>query len=125
MANFIQCASYPGPGTAVVNIPATDSYSIEGTLTLNVDAGVASQGPGGGAGTGTGAAPQVPSQIIVTVNRNGSPILVTQPGDRGFCINSYGLTAGDVISFVTSSALAQDNIPNSLRLTLAVSQGPI
>jgi len=125
MANFTQSASYPGLGTATVNIPETSLYSFQGSLTLNDNAGSAIQGPGGGAGTGTGAPPPIPSQVIVTINQNGSPIFTTNPGDRSFCLNAYGCTAGDVITFVMTSSLAQDKLPSSVRLTLSVSEGPI
>lgn len=122
---FTQSASYPGLGTFIVNIPETNMYSIQGTLSLNDDDGSALQGPGGGAGTGTGAPPPIPSQVVVTIKQNSSTIFTSNSGAKGFCLNSVSLVSGDVLSVITSSSLAQDQLPNAVKLILAVAEGPI
>lgn len=111
-------------GTHTVTIPTTDAYVFVGTLTLPVDPGTVTAGPGGGAGTGTGAAPQLPSQVVVTVNQNGTPVLVTSPGSKGFEV-TLNCTAADVITIVTSSSAAIDNQTNAVKWTLSISEGPL
>lgn len=122
---FTQSASYEGLRAARVNIPSTGLYDIQGTITTpSVESPAISQGPGGGAGTGMGGAPKVPSQIIVTISQNGSPLFVTQQGAKGFELNAVSLSAGDVLTITPSSSLASDQKPESVRLTIAVSEGP-
>lgn len=122
---FVQSSTTTGLQTATVNIPTTDAYNFNATLTLPTSAGSATQGPGGGAGTGTGAPPVTPSQVVVTVKQNGSTILTSQAGAMGITLNAVQCTAGDVITFALSSALASDQALNSIRMTLAVSEGPL
>lgn len=121
---FNQTTSSEGLKATTVNIPTTDLYNFQGTLTDTTNAGSATQGPGGGAGTGTGGSTTV-SQVVMTVRQNGSTILTTQAGQQGFCLNAVQCTAADVITVTLSSSLSQDKQPNSVRLTLATSQGPI
>lgn len=126
MANFMQSLTSEGLRTTTVNIPETGLYNLQGTLTLTKNDGSATQGPGGGAGTGTGAPQPVPSQLVTTIRQNGgSPLLTTQPGAQGFCLIAVNCTAGDVITVATTSSLVQDEQPNAVRLTLAVSEGPL
>lgn len=125
MSNFSQSLSSTNLGTTTVNIPTTDVYSIVGRLTLPTTDGSATTGPGGGAGTGTGAPPRAPSQVVVTVNQNGTPVLTTVAGTRGFSIPALSCTAGDVITCVTSSSLPSDQQSNVIRLTLSVAEGPL
>jgi hypothetical protein len=126
MANFNQTLTMPGLHTLTVNIPTTDQYNFVGTLTLPTAPGSATQGPGGGANTGTGAPPLTPSQVVCTVNQNGSPIFTTNAGATGFALNAVNCTAGDVFTFVLTSSLPSDAAnTNTIRLTLAVSEGPI
>lgn len=122
MANFVLNHSYSNLGTYTVNIPSTDLYMIQGTLTLSTTQVSATQGPGGGAGTGTGNI-DLPSVVVCTVNQNGSPVLVTAAGQRGFCINALSCAANDVLTFVLSSAQVKDQKPAAIKLTLAISQG--
>ena len=124
MANFMLNTSYGNLGTYTVNIPSTDVYSLQGTLTLSTTQVSATQGPGGGAGTGVGNI-DLPSQVVCTIQQNGSPILATVAGARGFCLNAVKCTAGDVLSFILSSSQAKDQKPGAIKLTLAISQGAI
>jgi len=117
--------SASGLGTILtVNIPTSDIYNFMGTLTATTQVSAATAGPGGGAGTGTGGA-DVQSQVVVTVKQNGTTIFTSAAGDLGFGLSAVVCAASDVITFTTSSSLAQDQQPNAIRLTLAVSEGPI
>lgn len=123
---FSQSLTATNLGTTTVNIPTTDTYNFVGTVQTPVaQTPAATQGAGGGAGTGTGGGPTVPSLIVTVVNQNGTPIYTSAAGDRGFSLRAVQCTAADVITVVTSSSLASDQQPNAMRLTLAVSEGPI
>jgi hypothetical protein len=122
---YTQSTSVTNLATHTITIPTTDLYNFQGTLTLPNIVPSATQGPGGGAGTGTGGGPEVPSQVIITVNKNGSPIYTGAAGALGFTLNGVSCTAGDVITIVRSSSLAQDEQPNAIRMTLSVSEGPL
>jgi hypothetical protein len=123
--SFIQSTSVTNLATHTIVIPTTDIYSFQGTLSLpNVVPSVVA-GPGGGAGTGSGGGPQVSSQVVVTIKQNGSTIYTSNPGDRGFCLNAVSCVAADVITIIRSSSLAQDEQPNAIRMTLAISEGAI
>jgi len=125
MANFIVNTSQEGLGTYSVTIPTTDIYMIQGTLTLpNIVPSVLA-GPGGGAGTGSGGGPEIPSQVVVVVNQNGTPRFTSSPGSEGFILRALPCTAGDVLTFVRSSSLSQDQQPNAVKMTLAISEGAI
>lgn len=113
-------------GTTTVSIPTTDTYNFVGTLTTPVaQTSMTAYGAGGGAGTGTGGAPTAPSQIVVTIKQNGSTIYTSAAGDRGFALLAVQCTAADSITFALTSALAADNQPEAVRMTLAVSEGQI
>lgn len=123
--NFTKSMSYEGLRAATVNIPSTGLYNIQGTITTpSVESPAVSQGPGGGTGTGVGGAPKVPSQIIVTISINASPVFVTQQGAKGFDLVAVSCSAGDVLTITPSSSLVSDQQPNAVRLTIAVSEGP-
>lgn len=123
---FNQSLTTTNLGTTTVTIPATDTYNFIGTLQLPVaQTPAASQGAGGGAGTGTGGTPTVPSQVIVTIKQNGSTIFTTAAGDRGFALRDVVCTAADSITFAAASSLATDQQPQAIKMTIAVSNGPI
>jgi|ERR1700677_4360310 len=124
MANYTQNTTVTNLGTHTITIPTTDSYSLQGTLTLPADqVPTALQGPGGGAGTGTGGGLPIPSQVLVVINHNGSPIYTSNPGDRGFIVQNINCTAGDTITIVRSSSLAQDQAKEAVKMTLCVLEG--
>lgn len=120
-----QSTSVTNLQTHTITIPTTDVYNFQGTLTLPNIVPTATQGAGGGAGTGTGGGPQVASQVVVTIKQNGSTIYTSNAGDRGFCLNGVSCTANDVITIQRSSSLSQDQQPQAIRMTLAVSEGPL
>lgn len=122
--SFVQNTTTEGLKATTINVPATGPLSLIVKMTTpTTQSPAASQGPGGGAGTGTGGPPNIPSQIILTVNQNGSPIFVTSAGSRGLNLPAINCTAGDVITVTPSSSLASDQQLNSVRVTTAASQG--
>lgn len=123
--NFERSQSSEGLRTLTVNIPSAGLYNFQGSLALPKNPGSAVQGPGGGAATGVGAPPQIASQVVVTINQNGSPIFTSPAGCSGFCLIAVNCAANDVMTFVTSSSLDQDKQPNAVKMTLAVSEGPL
>lgn len=126
MANLDITTTSTNLGVTTINIPSTGVYSFQGTLALpGAESPAVSQGAGGGAGTGVGGAPRVASQVVVTIRQNGSIIYTSAAGDRGFGINARQCTAGDVMTFTTSSSLSQDQQPQAVKMTIAASQGPV
>lgn len=123
MANFTQSSSIPDLGTYTVVVPNTDTYLVQGTLSLPAQVPAPTPGAGGGAGTGSGSGPQVNSQVVVTIKQNGSTIYTSAAGDKGFCLPALSCAAGDTLTFQRSSSLSQDQQPNSVRLTLSISEG--
>lgn len=125
MANFSQSIAVTNLATHTVTIPTTDVYSFQGTLTLpKIDPSVV-PGPGGGAGTGSGGGLTVPSQVVVTIKQNGTTMYTGQSGAGGFALNGLSCTAGDVITIIRSSSLAQDQQPEAIKMTIAISEGPL
>lgn len=125
MANLSQSASWQGLNTFTFTAPTTDTYSIIGTVTPQKYSGSVTQGAGGGAGTGSGSTAETPSQVLITINKNGSPVYTGTAGKQGFAINGISLAANDVITIVPTSSLSQDKQPNAVRMTIAISEGPI
>lgn len=123
MSNFSQSIAVTNLATHTLTIPTTDVYSFQGTLTLPNIVPSATQGAGGGAGTGTGGGPQVSSQVVVVINKNGSAVYTGAAGAMGFSLNGLACTAGDVITIVRSSSLAQDQQPGAVKMTLSVTEG--
>lgn len=123
MANYNQNQSSTNIATDTFIVPTTDVYGFSGKLTLPNIVPSVTQGAGGGAGTGSVGGPQVNSQVVVTIKKNGSTIYTSQAGDRGFEIKNLACTAGDSITFQRSSSLAQDNQPNAIKMTLSISEG--
>lgn len=126
MSQFTNISSISGLRAHTVNIPTTDQYAIQCTLTTpSAQSPAATQGPGGGAGTGTGGPPKIPSQVVMTVRQNGSTVYTSAPGDTGLVIPALQCTASDVITVTMTSSLASDQALNSVRMTCAVSEGPL
>lgn len=126
MANFSQSSSFTGLQTYTLTIPSTDIYNFQGTLaTPTAQSPAVSQGPGGGAGTGSGGGPRIPSQVVVTIRKNGSIVYTSAAGDRGFALNALSCAANDSITFALTSSLASDQALNAVQMTLAVSEGPL
>jgi hypothetical protein len=125
MANFSQSSTFNGLSVYTFVVPTSDTYYIDGKMQLPNSDPSASQGPGGGAGTGIGGGPRSPSQVVMTIRQNGSAVLISQPGAYGFILANLPCTAGDVLTFTTTSSAPQDQQPNSIRVTLAISEGAI
>jgi hypothetical protein len=111
-------------GTTTLNILNTDTYTIAVTLQCPNIVPTATTGPGGGAGTGTGGGTQIASQVVITVKQNGSTVLASSAGQKGLTVPGLACTAGDVITVVLSSSLSQDEQPNAVQATIALSEGP-
>lgn len=108
MANLVVNTSFAGLGTAVnITAPQTDIYNITGTLTLP---------------TLTQTNDTVASAVVVTINKNGSPVFTTTPGQRGFA-SGVNAAQSDVITVVLSSSLASDAAPMAVKSTISVSEG--
>lgn len=119
---FNQSLAFAGLGVLTVNIPSTDLYNFQGTMTSDSHVSAAIPGPGGGAGTGTGGIAII-SPLVMTVKQNGSTIFTSNASAQGFSLLGVSCTAGDVMTFQMSSSLNSDNRPNMVKLTLAVSEG--
>jgi hypothetical protein len=109
-------------GTTTLNIQNTDVYNLNVTLQIPNIVPSATQGAGGGAGTGTGGGTQVASQVVATVNHNGSPIGASTAGMKGVTVNGISCTAGDTLTVVLTSSLSQDQQPNAIQATIALSE---
>lgn len=123
MSNFNQSSSFQGLNTYTFTVPTTDTYSFQGTVTPPKYPTTATQGTGGGAGTGTGGGPDIPSQVLITINKNGTPVYTGTAGQQGFQLNGLACTAADVITIVPASSLTQDKQPNAVRITIAITEG--
>jgi len=111
-------------GTTTLNIINTDTYTVAVTLQIPNVVPTATTGPGGGAGTGTGGGPQVASQVVTTIKQNGTTIGTSAAGTKGLTLSGISCTAGDVLTVTLSSSLAQDEQPNAVQATIALSEGP-
>ena len=62
------------------------------------------------------------SQVVVTVNQNGSPVYVGVPGADGF-ETGVNIALNDVITVVTSSSNPIDQQLNAVKLMVAIWEG--
>lgn len=109
MANYNVSAVYSGLGTfAVTSVPTADYYFIQGTLAL----------PGISKGDAHN------SQAVILVKKNGSTIYTSAAGDSAFRIGAT-CAAGDAISIVLSSSLAEDIATNSIKTNVYVTEGVV
>jgi hypothetical protein len=120
--SLVQSASFTGLNTVILNCPNTDVYTIQGSLQLPNIVPSPLAGPGGGAGTGSGSGPQVNSQVVTVIKHNSTTVYTSNAGDRGF-ITGITATAGDTISVILSSSLAQDEQLNAAQVTIALYEG--
>lgn len=106
MANQVLSTTFAGLGTAAsVTASTSDIYNITGTLTIP-----------------TLITTGIKSQVVVTVNQNGSPVFTSAQGVQGFQTGVQA-TAGDVITIVISSSLPADAAPQAVKTTLSISEG--
>lgn len=103
MASFNVNSALVGLGTSTFGIPVAAFYNISGKLTLpTITDGDASN-----------------SQVVVTINQNGSPIYTGQAGARGFGVEA-SCQAGDTIAIILSSSATVDNLPNTVHCVLSI-----
>lgn len=112
-------------GTTTLNILNTDIYNVNVTLQIPNVVPTATQGTGGGAGTGTGGGTQIASQVVTTIKQNGSTIGTSAAGSKGLTLAGVSCTAGDTITVALTSSLSQDQQPNAVQATIALSEGPL
>jgi hypothetical protein len=103
--NYLQ-DSFQGLGTYTKVIPMTGVYAVSGTITLRT----LTEGHG-----------TLESQLVVTINQNGTPVYVGAQAAKGFKINCNCAT-GDIITIVLSSSASADQPPNVIRSSIAISQ---
>jgi hypothetical protein len=100
-----QNLSFAGLGTFTTIMPVAGPYILKGKLSLPTIVG------GGGQ-----------SAAVVTVNQNGAPIYVGQPGAEGFLV-AANAAANDTFTIVTTSAADPDLVLNAVKATYAISSG--
>jgi hypothetical protein len=123
---FSNTQTATGLQTITINLPNTDVYSIVGTIQAPNLVSTPTPGAGAGAGTGTNASPaSTASQIVVTIKQNGSTVYTSSAGQRGFALPALSATAGDVITIIPSSSLAQDEQLQAIQITVATSEGQV
>jgi hypothetical protein len=105
MADFNENLLIDGLGTTTFLVPNDGIYSVSGKMTLPtlITAGVQ-------------------SQLVVTVNQNGTPVYVGPSGAEGFYVD-VDCVAGDVLTVVLSSALPSDQQLNTIQGSISISQG--
>jgi hypothetical protein len=106
MANYNTTATTQGLTTYTVTAPTTDIYVVDIKTTFPTL-------------TSSGGTQQ--SALVTTVNQNGSPV-ATYSVSRG-SQTRIAATAGDTISVVFSSSSAVDQAINSIKSTIAISEG--
>lgn len=105
MATFNQNAVFSGLGTFSVIVPIAGPYFIEGKSTIPTLVN------GGGQ-----------SQLVATINQNGSPIYTGVAGAQGFRTD-VTCAANDTIAIVLTSAAAPDLGLNVIKTTIDIGQG--
>lgn len=112
-------------GVTTLNIQNTDIYNVNVTLQIPTGVPAPTAGAGAGAGTGTTTGGLVPSQVVTTIRQNGSTIGTSTAGAKGLTLAGISCTAGDTITVTLTSSLSQDQQPQAVQATIALSEGPI
>jgi hypothetical protein len=101
-----------GLGTVATYTASTaDEVRVSGTFTIPT---IQNNGVGPG---------QTPSQVIATVNKNGSPVYTSLTGMQGFK-TTVTCAPADVLTVVLSSTnTAVDAAPNAIKSTINISRG--
>jgi hypothetical protein len=121
---FLAVTTVTNLGETDISVPTTDQYSVRVSLQLpNIVPAMSAYGAGGGAGTGTGGGPQVNSQVVTVIKQNSTTKYTSNAGDRGIGPLVLSCSASDIIKVITSSSLAQDNQPQAIQVTIAISEG--
>lgn len=105
MATYDQNLVFNGLGTQSVTVPFVGVYFIEGHTSLPTLVG------GGGA-----------SELLTTVNQNGSPVYVGPVGAEGFK-TQLNCAVNDVIDVVYSSSAAADQPLNVIKSNVSIGMG--
>jgi hypothetical protein len=107
MANFYVNETTQGLGTiATAQASTTDIYRVSGKITLPT---IIQGSP-------------APSQVVVTINVNGSPVYTGLAGAEGFRANP-ACSAGDIITVVLTSSAPTDAALNVIKSTISISEG--
>lgn len=104
-SGFNQNLENTGLTSTSVTVPYAGPYAIQGKIVVP-----------------TLSTALQPSQVVVTVNQNGSPVYVGPAGAEGFYTN-LSCAANDVIAVVLSSSAASDALPNVVKGLYSISQG--
>lgn len=102
---FNQTTESTGLSTTTFIAPTAGTYTVTGKLSLPMITG---GGPG--------------SQVVVTVNQNGSPVSVGLPGAEGIKAE-LNCAALDSITVVLSSSLASDSLLNVIKAAIGFTNG--
>jgi len=102
---YNQNFTFTGLGTLSVSLPIAGPYFVDGKILLPTYT------QGG-----------VPSQLVVTINQNGSPIYVGPSGAEGFHVDLLG-AVNDTLAIVFSSSLPSDALLNVIKASIAIGQG--
>lgn len=106
MANFNGTLILNGLGTnAIFTAPEAGLYTVRGKLSL----------PSIVAGNGASA-------VVCLVKKGGVTQYTSNAGDRGFMYQA-NLASGDVITLVTSSSNANDNVLNAVKINVNFWEG--
>lgn len=102
---FNQNSAFAGLGTYTVVIPTAGSYKLVVKSTI----------------------PAIPdgdptaSQLVITVNQNGTPIYTGAAGSRGATVNTINAAASDTITVVFTSSQAEDqNALNGIKSVISI-----
>lgn len=107
MANYLLSEVVQGLQTVTFTAPAADQYVVDIKTTISTL-------------TTTGGTQQ--SQLVTTINQNGSPVVAYPAATRG-SQTRLSCAQGDVITIVFSSASAVDSALNAIQSVIAVSEG--
>lgn len=106
MANYSRSLTVSGLGATTITVPTTDRYDIDGKITLP-----------------TLQAGEAKSAIVVTIAITSQGTVYTgDAGARGFHIQPF-CNANDVITITLSSSSNSDKGLNTVKTTIAVSEG--
>ncbi len=108
MSNFNKSFTAQGLGTIhTETVPDTSIYAVTGKITLpTITQGSSAQ-----------------SAVVTVVNVNGSPVYTGEASAEGFETQA-SCTAGDIITIVLSSSVAEDNALNAVKTTATISEAP-
>lgn len=105
--DFSQNTILSGLGTVTFIAPSNGDYKIDGKISL----------PSMSAGDTAASA------LVVTINKNGSPVYTGLAGARGFENVILALLTTDTVTVVMSSAAAVDQPRNVIKSSISISRG--